>query len=55
MLHNKTEPRPWRGGARIIENASDDAQPLKGVDVKRQQWKEYLQADTPEHVMENNP
>ena len=36
MLHNITKPRPWRGGAEVIEDVFEDAQPLKKVDIKRQ-------------------
>ena len=53
MLHNITKPRPWRGGAEVIEDVFEDAQPLKKVDVKRQKWRDHWQVDTPEQRMDD--
>ena len=55
ILHNITKPRPWRGGAQVIENAFEDAQPLKRVEAKRQEWREQLQVDTREQLMDDKP
>ena len=42
-MHNITKPRPWRGGAEITEDVFEDAQPLKRVEVTRQEWTEHGQ------------
>ena len=55
MLHNITKPRPWIEGAQIIEDVFEDAQPLKRVEVKRQEWKKHWQVDTPEQMMNSQP
>ena len=55
MLPIITKPRRWRGGAQIIEDVSEDAQPLKRAKVKRQDWREQWQVDTPEPVMDDKP
>ena len=51
MLHNITKPRPWIGGAQILEDVFEDAQPLKRAQVKRQEWKRHWQVDTPVQLM----
>ena len=53
MLHDMTKPRP--GGAQIIEDVFEDAQLLKRVEVRRQEWKEHWQHDTPQQMMEDKP
>ena len=49
------EPRRWRGGAQVIEDVFEDAQFLKRVDVKWQEWKEHWQVERPEQVMDGKP
>ena len=34
MLHNITKPLPWIGGAQVIEDVIEVAQPLQRVEVK---------------------
>ena len=41
MLHHITMARPWRGGAQIIEDVFDVAQPQNRVEVNRQEWKSF--------------
>ena len=36
-----------------MEDVFKDAQPLKRLEVKRQQWKEHWQVDTSEQVLED--
>ena len=55
MLHKTTKPRLWRGGAQVIEDLFEYAQPVQRVEVKRQEQKEHLQADTPQQVLEDKP
>ena len=54
MLHNITKPRPWRGGAQVIEHVFEDAQLLKRVEGKRQEWQEHWQVDTAEQVKDDH-
>ena len=55
MLHNITYmPRPWRGGAQVIEDVFEDVQSLKRAEIKRQDWREHWQVDT-EQKMDNTP
>ena len=52
MLRNITKPRPWNGGAQVIEDEFGGAQLRKRVEVNRQEWKDHCQIDTAEHFME---
>ena len=54
LLHNITKPRPWRGGSQVIEDVSEDAQPLKREEVKWQKWKER-RVNTTEQVLDDRP
>ena len=53
-LTHITKPMWWRGGAQVLEDVFEDAQPLKRVEVKRQEWK-HLQVDTLEKGSIDNP
>ena len=40
MLHNITNPRPWRGGAQEIDSVFEFSNLLKRVEVTRQEWED---------------
>ena len=53
MLHDITTPIPWKNRLQVIEDVSEDEQPLKSVEVKRNTWKFHWPVDTPEQISEH--
>ena len=55
MLHSITKTAVLEGGARVIEDVFEDAQPLRRVEIQRQEWKRHWQVDRLEEFLENKP